>query len=303
MNYSCIFLAIVLSSTAHSLAKRSANFADISGSDYLDNNVIHFTVNVDDIEKSAENSVELPETLLGSVPFTIQISKKKEEKKGDEDQKYSLQVALTSVSAKMSFTAKGDIKLLHKEENSDPKKIEISNDFNSAQPTILKKILDDWNDLGNYKKDNQIRFEITVTISSLQRRKSPITTTTSKFLVKVRNVNKSLFSQEVSIADVKWKVLTEKNEDHLSIFLYAIDEDMDQKASWEVKVIFKLLTFDSGAKPFSREVTHTYNWKSLNYGFFNFISWDVLTKAENKHLDGDAAVFQIDVTVTPKTSA
>lgn len=256
-------------------------------------------MNVKDIAHDGK-CVVLSDIVLSTVPWKISTCKNKIE--GNTTDKIVLQVSLESIFASpttlLSFDTKGNINLKHKDDGKDPLKTQYT--FNSENPSKPITIAE-FEDLEDYKKDDQFTFEIDMSISSLKR-KSAIKQVITKFYVKVPNVaTNGTFSPEVVVAGIKWKTSFKKKDEGLAIYLYAVDEGMDLEASWKAEYTFKLLSWDTSIAPFGLKGEHTFNWRSLNYGFGKFITWQNLIDDKNKYVENGAARFLVELTVTPQT--
>lgn len=263
-------------------------------------------MNVKDIADDGK-CVVLSDIVLSTVPWKISTCKNKikggtTENGTTVDDKIVLQVSLESIFASpttlLSFDTKGNINLKHKDDGKDPLKTQYTlNSENPSKPTTIAE----FKDLEDYKKDGQFTFEIDISISSLKR-KSAIKQVITKFYVRVPNVaTNGTFSPEVVVAGIKWKTSIKKKDEGLAIYLYAVDEGMDLEASWKAEYTFKLLSWDTSIAPFGLKGEHTFNWRSLNYGFGKFITWQNLIDDKNKYVENGAARFLVELTVTPQT--
>lgn len=271
----------------------------------LENNNIRFKVNYKEIENSKNvegrgKCVELSENVLSTVPWKIAACKTTEsanDSTDNRDETTHLKIGLAT-TAKWSFDTTGTIKLISNDGNKDESK-ELKKSFNSEQEQYIDIL--DWKKIDDFTNNDELTFDITVSISSLKRipTSSGVEQITTKFYVKVPNVASTTYSPEVSVAGIKWKVLTKKNGDFLAIYLYAIDEDMGLNESWKVEFTFNLLSWDDKLPGFSRKYETNFSWESPAFGFNTFLKWDELKKDDKKYLKDDAALFQVELKITP----
>lgn len=307
LKYPFIFPAILTGIIAHSLPEvapldANQNKADTPQPNALENNKIKFAVNVKDIAKDGKCFV-LSDIVLSTVSWkisTCRIGSTKADGTGKSVLQVSLDPIFASPTTLLSFETKGNINLEHKD-GKDPIKQSIDYTFNSEKQSNAIEIGEIEELKETHSKDGQFTFEIDISISSLKR-KSAIKQVTTKFYVNVPNVSTNgTFSPEVVVADIKWKISTKKKNDGLAIYLYAVDEGMDVEASWKAEYTFKLLSWDPNVKSVEHTDEHTFNWRSLNYGFGQFIKWEELIDKEKQYSKDGAARFLVELTVTPET--
>lgn len=273
----------------------------------LENNNIRFRVNYKEIEntKNVEGRgqcVELSENVLSTVPWKIaacKITKTTTVSGNNPVETNYLKIGLAT-TAKWSFDATGTIKLIPNEGKPDVSK-KLENSFNGEQEQYIEIL--DWKNINDYTNNDELTFDFTVSISSLKRiPSSQVQQITTKFYVKVPNVETTTYSPEVSVAGIKWKVVTKKNGDFLAIYLYAVDEDMGLTEEWEVEFTSNLLSWADKLPGFSRTFKTNLSWAIPAYGFNKFIKWDELHNTEKNYVKADAALFQVELKVTPKST-
>lgn len=274
----------------------------------LENNNIRFTVNYEEIgsnkdEVDPAKCVELSENVLSTVPWKIAACKIT--KTNDTKTENYLIISLTP-NAKWLIDLEGEIELVPNDgktaqnkkfdkkciSSSAPARIEI---FKWEKEDAIKDYIDD---------ECKLKFDFTLSISSLKRipTSSQVQQITTKFYVKVPNVASTIYSPEVSVAGIKWKILTKKNDDFLAIYLYAVDEDMGLNESWEVEFTSNLLSWEDKLPGFPRTFKTNFSWEMPAYGFNKFLKWDELHKDDKKYVKNGAALFQVELKVTPKSA-
>lgn len=277
----------------------------------LENNNIRFTVNYKEIASNEdkvdpEKCVELSENVLSTVPWKIAAYKITNTSGDGNDQKTEnfLKISLAP-NGKWSMDVKGDIRLFHKDGKTSKNIPLDEKSISSSTPALIE--IFEWkkeNDIKDYIDDKgKLTFDFTVSISSLKRiPSSQVQQITTKFYVKVPDVASTTYSPEVSVAGIKWKVVTKKNGDFLAIYLYAVDEDMGLNESWEVEFTANLLSFEDKLPGFSRTLKTNFSWEIPAYGFNKFLKWDELNNTEKQYFKDGAVLFQVELKVTPKST-
>lgn len=251
-----------------------------------------------------EKCVELSENVLSTVPWKIAACKiTKTTSTETRTEKTNYLIISLAPNAKWSIDVKGEIKLFNKDGKTSKSIPMDEKSLSSSSPLYIEILKSEKEDeIKDYIDDEgKLTFDFTLSIPSLKRipTSSQVEQITTKFYVKVPNVASTTYSPEVSIAGIKWKVLTKKNGDFLAIYLYAIDEDMGLNESWKVEFTFNLLSWDDKLPGFSRKYETNFSWESPAFGFNTFLKWDELKKDDKKYLKDDAALFQVELKITP----
>lgn len=96
----------------------------------------------------------------------------------------------------------------------------------------------------------------------------------------------------------RWTVIAERKDYYLGVHLLADRNDLDMSWTWNGTVTFKLL---SSLEEKSISATHvfTFDWRNSSCGFSEFIEWDKFIDSDNKYIQNDAAMLQVEIYVHP----
>lgn len=121
------------------------------------------------------------------------------------------------------------------------------------------------------------------------------------FRFKVANISnlESVWSREVPVQDIPWKVkVTKKTEDgkkSLGIYLLSAKKDMPSNWSHAASATFKLLSFDSTVNALTKDV-EPYVFTNNGYGIGDtIISWAELFDEKKHYVEDDAIDLEIKI--------
>lgn len=110
---------------------------------------------------------------------------------------------------------------------------------------------------------NEVNVEIGISTIPVRPKSPPnMNQISTTFLIPLNDVNKlnAINSSVVIVQGVKWRVQVRRNNDNLSLYLIADDEnDFSLGTYYRVEAYFKLLTFHINSKPIVKNFTHDYS--------------------------------------------
>lgn len=158
-----------------------------------------------------------------------------------------------------------------------------------------------WKDfrVKDYVKNNVATFDVRI-LTKPPDRIPGIQHTSTTFrmrLLDLKNLD-DLRSEEVIIRGIRWQIRTMKINDHLGVFLYANEDDMDLEYSWEVTATFTLASLGGAGESLTKTFKSVmFNWTNNAWGFSEFIKWSELIDENKKYTKNNAALLDIDVIV------
>lgn len=180
----------------------------------------------------------------------------------------SLQVVLKSVSNTTlpywTCEVYAVIKLFHKD-GDETKAVTIHLDkteYSNVKNEYINTNFIDWkNFMENYVKNNEAIFEIELSMYPLNCQKpTDINQLYQRLHITLDNVSKlkEINSSVMLLRGIKWQIRIEQNENNLTAFLSAEENDLDISSTYKVNGFFKLLSFDSdkeaSVKMFNHEI-------------------------------------------------
>lgn len=132
----------------------------------------------------------------------------------------------------------------------------------------------------------------------LHRKYEPIDANSTAFYVIVENVTGlgEVYSNEVVVRGIRWKLLTKKANSNLALYLYADKNDLEFYWGHEIKVTVTLISFNSTGSP-SQAYIHNFHKRENNWGWPQFLSWSDFTSSNNKYVIDNTAIIRVDLSV------
>lgn len=154
----------------------------------------------------------------------------------------------------------------------------------------------------NYVNENEANFEIEISTIPVIRANSPpsMNLISTTFVIPLDNVNNltAINSSVVVVQGVKWRVQVRRNNQNLSLYLMADDEnDFSLGTFYSVEAYFKLLTFHINTKSVVKSFTHHYSYGSLVNGIDDFLSWSTFTESNSKFIIQNKARIVVQLNV------
>lgn len=260
--------------------------------------VNQFKFNVDNLNSAEFTS---PEVILSQVHWKIKLSKRTTGETNVLDVALVASLSNDETIAEWSCEARAVFKLISFDsENNVVKQItkqEFTKDCTSHQirEFIRWNELTDANNRYFREKDNEATFEVEISTNPLKCQKPMAMETTSADLhVFIKNVSKLGYSlsPEVIVRGIRWTIKTKKEAEHLAVYLWADQSDMDMNWSWEVESSCKLLSFKDNVEPIVRKATDVFRWGVPNWGFPKFIKWSEFCDANKRYVYGETAIIE-----------
>lgn len=270
--------------------------------------LFRFTVNANALEST--NCVESSNVVLRDVSWKVKLCKRPTK---DIDTTKATNVvdiflisALDDGSGKWSCEAQAVFTLLQKEGQNDKtiRNVLQKQQFGDANLSFGIENFVDWDKfLAEYVNDNKAFLDVEISTNPLQRIvPSKMVQLYTRLHMFVENVSKldEIFSSEVIVQGIKWKIHIEKIADNLAVYLLASDiTDMSWSYSGDIKI--ELLSYDG--RPLAQRLGHDFSWATPEAGFDKFLSWSEFIDSKNKYVVNDKANFIVEFKVDePKPS-
>lgn len=264
-----------------------------------------FTV---DIKKLASKSVTSSEIRLSGVNWKVKVEKKSIKKFKKKVLGIYLMSEFDDKSKGWSCGAQAAFKLLPKDDDKMEQSIvkylprqkftndERSHGFNEF--IQWNAFLEDFVD----KNKNKAIFEIEIsTEPSIRTIGLDVDQKYGKFRVNVKNIDKlgRCDSPKTVVRGIKWWLCTKKDDDKLSLYLYADGNDLNINCFCEVEATFQLLSFDKKVAPVKKSLTQEFpfygsNW---NWGYKEFLKWSDFISADNSYVRNNTAIVDVEIKV------
>lgn len=266
--------------------------------------IIRFRINKEEVGKKDSKCEQSSDFKLNGVTWKLEVCKK------NVDTVDYASVGLVSTfdgdTASWSCEAEANVKLLPLKDGDKIIEGKIKSfTYSKATPSKPNEKFIEWKDLNDkYLKDGEAFFEFHVKTKSPDR--SPrLEQTTAKFNVRVKQINQlgNEYSNEVVVRGIRWQIMASKMTEHFAVFVIANENDIDTDAKWEVTAEIKLLSNNKEKfkkKKFSKAL---FDWTQTSWGYVNFLKWDEFIKVENKYVQNNAALLEIELIVNPKPSS
>lgn len=273
--------------------------------------IVQFEFDVDKL-----NCVELesPEIVLSEVHWKIKLAKRTADP--ESVNKFVLDVMLLAVrtiadenTAAWSCEARAVFKLMSSDAENEIVKTISKRGYNNECSMHQIKDFICWNEMtdpeNRYVIGNKATLQAEISTNPLKREKSTeLEVTSTDFRVVIENVNKLgiNFSPKVTVRGIRWELLTAKENEHLCVFLSAINDDMDSNWVWAVHCSFKLLTFNPAVDSVTEQISsRRFQWGSCSRGYPQFMKWSEFVDPKNFYVRKDTAIIEVRLTVeSPK---
>lgn len=260
-----------------------------------------FKVNADDLEKSDSKCLNSTEVTLNDMKWKIRACRNEV----DSADQFQIFLVADFVENKSDLTweAKGKFKLFPKEgEGAIEQKIDFQKFDKSAASFGINKFTS-WEDFKNkYVKDHVATIESTITTKQPTKQPSKPPTfehTSTKVHVMIKDVSKLVekYSSEFVMQNIRWTVLTARNNESLAAFLFANTDDMPMLHSWNVSTKFNVISSVNEQTVSKSFVDVNFNWKNSNWGYANLIKWSDFIDEKKKFVEHDSALLLVELKV------
>lgn len=119
-----------------------------------------------------------------------------------------------------------------------------------------------------------------------------------RFHMIVRTVSKlgEQYSNEQVVQGIKWRVRLMKQDDNLSVYLYANEKDIAD-SSWKVGCKFQLISAGKEQPELKQFTDITFSKDKLSWGFETFMKWTEFIDEKKEHVVNDTAFFAFELNV------
>lgn len=167
--------------------------------------------------------------------------------------------------------------------------------FDSANSTHEIDEFIKWSDLlENHVEKDEATFEIELMTKPLKQTQIGLKEVTANFHIKIENVSKltEIYSPEVILQGVRWKISCDKDDDSLWVFVCGKNADMDEHWSYGFNATINLLSHDGDGviKHFSDKL----HLDCSSWGI-PIVKWAELIGPENYYVVEDKAILTVTV--------
>lgn len=273
--------------------------------------VFNFTLNVSTLNSS--NPVYSPLFALSNMNWRVKFSKTPIEVNTNAE---ALSVFLEPLWGKKEGVwlcdAKATYTLLPNDERNGPSiaRQMRTKTFDNRNKLINNGFVDfiKWDEFErNYVQKDVANFKVEVSTSPLLRKRTApdeINQTSAKFQISVENASQlgRCHSDDVVLQGMKWSVELEKKNDHLTVYLFCKDDNLDENWIYKTKVTFTLLSFHEDVEPVDWTMESEFQRGLSMWGYNKFLEWSEFIDEENGYIVKDVAILSVDLKVDPAVS-
>lgn len=276
-------------------------------SDFVENffeKGFRFVINVTKLDTY---DIETPEFFLSNdeVSWKVLLTKRT----SSNDNETVLAVSLMSIFAENltneMYKVNAVLKLLNQNQQVSKTVINgINGDkFSKVNPQHEFGEISDWNGfLQQHVNGDKAIFECEISIEPHYEREFELISAKFHFLIEHLSQLQNSSTSEFQVNDIDWRILVERHQNSLGIFLCANPDDLHLSLSWTVEGTFQILSLQKNVIPTFRQFKFIFHRRDLCQGFKQFIDWRELIDPRNEYAVNDAAIFQIEMRVLPPKS-
>ncbi|XP_055304844.1 uncharacterized protein LOC129569731 [Sitodiplosis mosellana] len=172
----------------------------------------------------------------------------------------------------------------------------LNHDSNNVGGTFIT-----WTDMLPYLRGHLMVLDIELSMSPIRLyQPAQVFPEKSTFRIFVDNISQLglKFGPKFILGGNSWTVYVTKSGEYLGIFLRDLRDPMIKNWTWHAKCSFKLLTSELFFNPYApAAVEQKFHYSGHDWGYPEFIRWDILMRPENKFVQNDRAVFEIALEV------
>lgn len=161
-----------------------------------------------------------------------------------------------------------------------------------------------WNDFIDPSKkiitSGKIRFDVEIFADPVKLcNPIGVECTRSTFKIVIEDVMKMgvLSSQKMVIRDLEFWIELRKADEHIGIFLCCDEKKIPKNWFYEVNAKFRMLSAGNGTVLKENQFKKDFRAGLFDWGFKEFIPWELLVKAANPKIWMDHAYFEVEIEV------
>lgn len=256
--------------------------------------------------------ITLPKIKLSGAEWTVKMCKKLTEDDDDDNGVLCIYLAFDfkrngfGDAANIQWTCKASasIRLFHKSHAVDgsvvkhlPEKTFDDENSSHGIEAFIK-----WSDfLENHVKSEVAKFEIDIKTGPLRRQLINLyemKQVSAEFHIEIENVSKlnSIFSPEVALQGVRWKVCCRKENDNFGVYIHGEGGDMDAYWIYGFNATVKILSYNGG-DGFTKIIKDRLNYAATNWGKSSILKWSELIDPTKRYVLGDKAILTVTLKV------
>lgn len=260
--------------------------------------------------------VTLPEFKLCGIDWTVKMCKKSTiNSDDDDDSKNFLSVYLISDFERNKFTdessavkcvcnASASIKLFHKNPQCESVVKQLSEqtfDIENSSHGIDEFI--EWTGFLEHHVQNDVaKFEIEIKAGPLMMKKIKpydLKKVSAEFKVEIESVSKltSMFSSEVVVQGVRWKIQCKKENDGLAVYLYGEKSDMDAYWLYRVHLGLTLRSYNKIGKDIKNNFSAEFDRANFALGLEKYMKWSDFIDETKGYTRDDKAILSVALKV------
>lgn len=267
-----------------------------------------FTVNTKTLKKS--KCVYTPEFEFSNSKWKVRFSRTT-----NDDGEKCLAIHLECVSLKKSSffskltkakewsrDAQATFTLLQTDGHADKPIVKFLS-MKTFEKKYLSHGIDDFIEWDTFLKDHAYAtFEINISSSPLKAKRNiiqEIVPISAKMRVVIKDAKnlKTRLSSEFVIQGIRWRLCAQKKDEHLGVYLYFNQNDMNANWHYKVAAKFILLTSNHDSESWSKNYVHKFEKCYSNWGFPKFLKWSEFVDETKGYIYGKKAEFNVEIKV------
>lgn len=259
--------------------------------------IFRFTV---DVSNLASNPIESSEIQVNNVNWKIKLRKNTVDDGGTEALGIYLVSPFNHNTANSTCEAQAAFKLLRNDDQSDQSVVKYlrKQTFSNINRSHGFDDFIDWNDFhAHFVNEGKAILKVEISAEPIYRAtEMNIEQEYAKIHVLLEKANElqSCYSPVTVVRGIKWKLLIEKRDDALAIFLQADKMDMCKNWFYDVECTFELLSIEEENDGMKRMTRTDYHYDKDDWGFAHFIQWEDFT---TRYTYADQANFVVEFKV------
>ncbi|XP_031632842.1 uncharacterized protein LOC116346777, partial [Contarinia nasturtii] len=268
--------------------------------------VFRFKFNIDRLKLG---EIETPEIKLSKLHWKIKLNKRSTSESNNDTDEIDVSLVCEPSSdinkTIWSCNALAVFKLVSSKQ--EIVKTLSNKEFNSKHLSHTINGFVPWNELLNvenqYMNENEVSLDIEIQTNPLCCIKAmAMEQSSTKLRLIVESVSKlgNVYSPEVILRGIRFKIQTRKEDEHFAVYLWAVEDDMDMNWCWEVFYSFKLLSFNNKVEPIDCKTTSDiFRYGCPSWGYGRLIKWSEFIDPKKRFVRNDTAIIEIEFTVKP----